>query len=162
MKAEVPGSIPGIFPLVGHGYHVVVYHVEPFPVPYVLPGPDGPDVGSMLPQPLVEIEIIVLLRPEHAGQRLTHHFPRFLIYGGRGDRIIKLVRLRFSRGHGLVEAPERVLAGKLRGFGREDEAHPLFLPAPDRERIMSGDLRTGIVGIYGFLPPSDYIVVDAV
>ena len=73
MKAEVPGGIPGIFPLVGHGNHVVVYHVEPFPVPHVLPGPDSPDVCAVLSQPLVEIEIIILLRPSACGEGLTHH-----------------------------------------------------------------------------------------
>ena len=73
VKCEIPGGIPGILPLVGHRNHVVVHHVIPLPIAQVLRLARNQGIGAMLFKPLVQVEVIVLLRPQHAGHGLAHH-----------------------------------------------------------------------------------------
>jgi hypothetical protein len=92
VEGEVPRRVPGVLPLVRHRDDVVVDHVEPAAVADVAAfATQRMDV--MLLQPLVEIEEVVLLAPQHRGQRLTHH--RQFRRGGRRrrDRRIELVGL---------------------------------------------------------------------
>src|SRR5271156_5230613 len=65
VEREVPGRIPGIFPFVGHRDDVVVEHVEPFLVPEV-PASGNQRVGAMVVQPLIRVQVVVLLTPQHA------------------------------------------------------------------------------------------------
>lgn len=37
VKGQIPGGIPGIFPLVGHGDNVIVQHVVPIAIPHAMP-----------------------------------------------------------------------------------------------------------------------------
>ena len=58
VEGQVPGRIPRILPLVGHGDHIGVQHVKPFRVAHAVPGrfeqrmtlvllkPSGPDRSS--------------------------------------------------------------------------------------------------------------------
>ena len=71
VEGEVPGRVPGVLPLVGHRDDVVVDHVEPLLVPGgAAPGLER--VGVVLLQPLIRVEGVVLLGPEHAGDGLAH------------------------------------------------------------------------------------------
>src|ERR1700752_2261880 len=64
----------------------------------------------MLGQPVVEIEVIVLLAPQHAGQSLAHD-ARFVFAGGGGrDRGVESVRLLQARGYGRIERGAEGLA----------------------------------------------------
>ena len=72
VEGQVPGRVPGVLPLVGHGDDVLVQHVEPLRVPgIVISGMEG--VGVVLVQPVVTVEEEELLAPEHAGEGLAHH-----------------------------------------------------------------------------------------
>ena len=76
VEREVPGRVPGILPLVRHGDHVAVVHVVPLIVPRRgLPG-RLVRIGPALLEPLVNIVVVELLRPEHPRQRLTHDIRR--------------------------------------------------------------------------------------
>ena len=72
VEGQIPGRVPGILPLVGHGDDVLVQHVEPFRVPGVAIAAVE-RIGVVLVQPVVAIEEEELLAPEHAGQGLAHH-----------------------------------------------------------------------------------------
>ncbi len=66
MKSQIPRRIPGILPFIGHGDDVAVQHVEPLSVANVpFTGPQQ-RVGIMFGEPFVEIEIVILLAPQHA------------------------------------------------------------------------------------------------
>src|SRR5262249_48690451 len=64
MKCEIPCGVPGILPLVRHRDDVAVDHVDPFAVAYSARSWFH-RIGSVILQPLVKIEIEVLLSPKH-------------------------------------------------------------------------------------------------
>ena len=63
-------------------------------------------MGAMLGQPLVAVEIVVLLRPEHAGEGLAHDIGRIRADGRRGNRVVEILRLLDSLPEGRVEPRE--------------------------------------------------------
>ncbi len=67
VKSQVPSGIPGIFPLVGHRDDVAIQHVEPLGIPDIATTAARQRVSVMLLQPLVQIEVVILLAPQHAG-----------------------------------------------------------------------------------------------
>ena len=67
VKSQVPSGIPGIFPLVGHRDDVAIQHVEPLGIPDIATTGAQQRVSVMLLQPLVQIEVVILLAPQHAG-----------------------------------------------------------------------------------------------
>ena len=84
VEGEVPGRVPRVLPLVGHGEHVAVVHVVPVLVPGggLAGGAEG--IGAPLREPLVHVVSVELLRPEHARQGLTHYVGRIGVER-RGD-----------------------------------------------------------------------------
>ncbi len=90
MKRKVPGSVPGVLPLIRHGNNVVVEHMEPFPVPNLF-WPRSPGIYSVFLEPFINIVIVVLLRPQHAGQGLTHNFALLRRDGGGSQQIVEFV-----------------------------------------------------------------------
>ena len=77
-------------PLVGHREDVAVIHVEPLGVPHVVTRPEQ-RVRIVLLEPRVEIEIVVLLRPQHSGERLTMDAALVFAERCRRDAIVELV-----------------------------------------------------------------------
>ena len=75
VEGQVPGRIPGILPLVRHRDHVGVQHVKPFRVPHAVAGGFHERMTLVLLQPLIQIEVVVLLAPQHSRQRLAVHPP---------------------------------------------------------------------------------------
>jgi hypothetical protein len=69
----------------------------------------------MLPQPLGQIVIEVLLAPEHSGQCLTHHLGLILGQRIRGDGRIESVRFCLP---GLEPGLERIPEGSPQPLGR--------------------------------------------
>src|SRR5206468_10613126 len=65
-------------------------------------------VSLMLLQPLVQIEVVILLAPEHPGQRLAVYAAFILGERTRGDPIIELVRIREAGDECLVKCVEKV------------------------------------------------------
>ena len=72
MEGEVPGRVPGIFPLVRHGDDVAVVHVVPVVVARRLLAGRLERIGAALFEPLVHVVVVELLAPEHARQGLAH------------------------------------------------------------------------------------------
>ena len=83
MKREVPGREPRIFPLVRHRDDVVVDHVAPFAVRDLSAFRARLGSSAVLREPLVDIEEVVLLAPQHAGERLPHDVRGVVADGGR-------------------------------------------------------------------------------
>ena len=79
MECQVPGRIPGIFPLVRHGDHVGVQHVIPLGVPGAMRREFHERMTLVLLKPLIDVVVVVLLAPEHARQRLAVHAPFVLV-----------------------------------------------------------------------------------
>ena len=73
VEGEIPGRVPRVLPLVRHRDDVVVDHVEPLDVAAVADALVGQRAGAMAGEPAVEIEEVVLLAPQHAGERLAQH-----------------------------------------------------------------------------------------
>ena len=73
MKRQVPRRIPGILPLVRHGDDVAVEHVEPLRVTCGSVTRPKKRMRPMLIQPAIEVEIVILLGPQHACERLAMH-----------------------------------------------------------------------------------------
>jgi hypothetical protein len=79
VEGQIPGRIPGVFPLVRHRQDLGIVHV----VPVVVAGGGAPlrlgRVDAVLLEPRVDIVVVELLGPEHPGQRLAHHVRRIAI-----------------------------------------------------------------------------------
>ena len=123
VERQVPGRVPGILPLVGHGNDVAVEHVEPLGVPHLFRAPEE-RVGIVLLEPGVHVEQVILLPPEHAGERLPVH-PSLVLGQRRGrDPLVELVGVGETRTKRRVEfLSERPTLRSLgRGVGRQPEA----------------------------------------
>ena len=118
VERQVPGRVPGVLPLVGHGDDVLVQHVEPLRVPGVAIAVME-WVGVVLVEPVVAIEEEELLAPQHAGEGLAHHVGRVLTHGWRRDRRVELVGLTKPGGEDVVE---RLPEGWPSGFGEVRES----------------------------------------
>ena len=81
VEREVPGRVPRVLPLVGHRDDVAVEHVEPLGVADAAATPSEQRMRLVLLEPGVDVEEVVLLRPEHPGERLAVDAP--LVLGQR-------------------------------------------------------------------------------
>jgi len=84
----------------------------------------------VLLQPPVHVEVVVLLRPEHPGERLPVHAAFVLAHRRRGDPIVELVGLGQPLLKDVVERPERIATGA----GGQPQAHDLT-PAAGTSRM---------------------------
>ena len=95
-------------------------------------------VGVVLVQPLVTVEEIELLGPEHAGDGLAHDVGRIRGDRRRGDGLVEFVGLLQPGGQCFLKLrPERgcrgygFLAGTGRGLGGEAQPHRRCLAGAD-------------------------------
>ena len=86
VEREVPRRVPRVLPLVRHRDHVVVDHVEPRLVAGAPTGGRAQRMRLALAQPGVEVEVVGLLGPQHAGERLAHHRLGVIVDARRRDR----------------------------------------------------------------------------
>ena len=91
VERQVPGRVPGVLPLVGHRDDVAVQHVEPLGVPDAAAAAAEQRMRLVLLQPAVEVEVVVLLRPEHPGERLAVDAALVLAERARRDALVELV-----------------------------------------------------------------------
>jgi hypothetical protein len=116
VERQVPGGVPGVLPLVGHGEHVGVHHVEPLVVARGVARRERQGVGAPLLQPLVHVVVVVLLAPQHAGEGLAGDPGRVLAERLRDHGRVEGVRLRLPGREGFVErAVEGVVACRTVG-----------------------------------------------
>ena len=142
MEGEVPRGVPGVLPLVRHRDDVVVDHVRPLLVADVEPRRRAQRVRRVLAQPDVQVEVVVLLGPQHSGQGLTHDHRAVLVQRCRDDRRVELVGLRLTQRQHLVEVRERVVGARRRG-GQAQVEHDLAASRDDRLPVGS-DLRAAL------------------
>ena len=65
--------------------------------------PECSGIGVMLLEPVVDVEEVELLGPQHAGQRLAHHVGRIATHRRRRDRLVELIGLAQPAGEEVVE-----------------------------------------------------------
>ena len=109
VEGQVPGRIPRVLPLVRHRDHVGVQHVEPLGVAHVAAGGLEQRMTLVLAQPALQVEVVVLLAPQHSRQRLAVH--PALIFGQRLGRnpLVEFVGVGDAALEDLLEAAEGVL-----------------------------------------------------
>ncbi len=106
VERQVPGRIPRILPLVRHGDHVGVQHVKPIHVARAAPGGLEQRMALVLLKPPIQIEVVELLAPEHARQRLAVHAPLVLVQRLRGNPGVEFVRVGDSALDDVLEVAE--------------------------------------------------------
>src|SRR5205809_1094908 len=105
-------------------------------------------MSGVLAEPDVEIEVIGLLRPEHARQRLAHHSGSVVVDSRWCDGAIGLVGCRSAGGDYLVEPGEGILMLERR---RRTQAHAIgdgALGGNDRPP-MGGNFGALALGVHG-------------
>ena len=119
MEREIPRRVPRVLPLVRHRDDVGVEHVEPYGVPHAGPHRSEQRVALVLGQPPLEVEVVELLAPQHAGQRLPVDAPLVFVQRRRRDPRVELVgvaeplveRLGRSRRRRSAGGPRRAAGG---------------------------------------------------
>ena len=97
-KARSQAAVPGVLPLVRHRDDVLAHQVVPLVVALRLR-----PLGGAIGQPAVDVVVVELLAPEHAGQRLADDPPPVVRQGRGDDVVIERVRLVPAGGEGLGE-----------------------------------------------------------
>src|ERR1700731_3126378 len=93
VEREVPGGIPGVFPLVGHRDDVRIVQMGPVAVAAV-PAPRGwGRLCGIACQPLGNVEVEELLAPDHSGKRLSLDGARICAVDSLLDVCVELVSL---------------------------------------------------------------------
>src|SRR5262245_48608383 len=105
-------------------------------------------MGLVLLEPSVKIEVVELLGPEHACQRLPMDAPLIFAERGRRDPVIKLVRIGNALAKNLVKVRQQIACA----MGRETQPHGLAFSGRNTETIDCGSLRTPVFGVdrFGF------------
>ena len=71
VERQVPGCVPGVFPLVRHGNHITVEHVVPISISHSTFRDSHEWMRLMLLQPGIHIVEVELFSPQHTSERLT-------------------------------------------------------------------------------------------
>jgi hypothetical protein len=118
-------------------------------------------MGLVLAQPHVEVEVVGLLRPQHAGQRLAHDRGGVVADRRGRDRRVELVGLGAAGLDDRVEADEGVHQLRL-GVGAQPHPHGHRALGGHHEPQVGGRLGALPGGVDGVGPAVDDVVVDAV
>ncbi len=110
MERKIPGCVPRILPLVGHRNDVLIYHVEPFAVPYEASA-GLHRILTMFREPFVHVEEEILLAPEHPGQCLPHDNRLIFVHTFWSYGLVELIGLALAGLHDLGEALEGIAYG---------------------------------------------------
>ena len=158
VERKVPRRVPGIFPLVRHRDDVAVEHVEPVDVARTAAESPAHRVRVVLRQPAIEVEVVVLLRPEHSGQRLADHPVLVLAEHVRRDAVVELVGLAQPVGEDTVE----LRTGCRCEPWREPELHRALAVRGDLEHVVRRGLRAAACRADRVTPAGDHVVVEGV
>src|SRR5215467_10656917 len=154
MKGEVPGCEPGVFPLVRHRDDIGDNKVSPIAVAPVLPVFRRRRLSRIAIEPMLHIEVIELLVPQHSSKGLTLYPPHVLVDNVSLERGIEGIGLGNAPGKNIIEAVKA--APSLLTGG---EPHPDRSAASGRHlaEVKSSDFRAFADSVYRF-----GIVVDNV
>ena len=112
----------------------------------------------VLLKPSIQIEVVVLLAPQHARQRLAVHPPFILVQRRRRNPIVELVSVGDPALEDLVEAAE----GLLGPGGRQTEADGLASAAGHVEDIVRRRLGPDLGGVDRLAAARDDVLVERV
>ncbi len=146
VECEVPGGEPGVLPFVGHRDDVRRDHVEPRDVAHRAGRCVGiPRVDAVIPQPPVDVVLVVLLAPQQSRERLAHHHRLVAGQRPRDHRRVELVRLATSRFEHAIEirAKRRFLSGSRPpriARGRQAQSDARTLTGADGQHVQCGRL----------------------
>src|SRR5262245_34669446 len=115
-------------------------------------------MGLVLAEPLLEIEVVVLLAPEHPGEGLAMDKPRVVAERARRDTSVELVGIRDTAGEHPVEIAEAVVR---RGPGQPD-ADRLAAAGRHLEHVMRGGLGSLLRWIDDVALPGDDVPVKRI
>ena len=116
----------------------------------------------VLLQPLVPVEEVELLAPEHPGERLAHHVRLIRGDRGRGHGAVELVRLLEPRREDPVEVPEGIARRPASTACRGAAAPSCDPPGAIVARWCAATLVPCLAGFTLSLPAVDHELVDAV
>ena len=109
-------------------------------------------------QPPLQVEVVELFAPQHAGERLAMHAPLVLAERGRRDPLVELVGVADSAREDLIDVLE---GGRWTG-GREPHRHDLAATGRHVQHVVRRGLGPGLRRVHGFAPAPDHIVVERV
>src|SRR5208337_3169470 len=73
VECQIPGRVPGVFPLVGHDNHVSVVKVTPLVIAAGLTRRRRRWLTRVAVEPGPDVVVVELLAPDHACKALAHH-----------------------------------------------------------------------------------------
>ena len=115
-------------------------------------------MALVLLQPSLQIEVVVLLAPQHARQRLAVHPALIFVQRGRRDPLVEFVGVGDPAFEHLLEAAE----GIVYPGGRQTEADGLAAAAGHVEDIVGRRLGPGLGGIHRLAAARDDVLVERV
>ena len=158
MEGQVPGRVPGVLPLVRHRDDVGVQHVKPFRVPHAAAAGFHERMTLVLLEPSIHIEVVVLLAPQHARQRLAVHPALVLAQRLRRDPLVELVGVGDPALECLLEAAEGVVGPG----GGQTEADGLAAAGGHVEHIVGRGLGPDLGGVDRVAAARDDVFVERV
>ena len=115
-------------------------------------------MALVLLEPSIQIEVVVLLAPEHARQRLAVHAPFVLAQRRRRNPVVELVGVGDPAVEDLLET-----AKGIGGPGRrETEADGLASAGGHVERIVGRRLGPGLAGVDRLVAARDDVLVERI
>src|SRR5690554_5149970 len=143
MKSPVPGSEPGILPFVGHGDNVKSVHIFPGRISPTFPFSGWRRLSRIAAQPLLNIVIIKLFGPQHAGKTLPLNV--FLVGRHAWSLNLVVIIIRFPEpvSENLIKNRERTLQRVL----THPQLNDFGLSPGNGKLVQGGGLRTLFVRI---------------
>jgi len=118
----------------------------------------------VLAKPFVEIEVVILLGPEHAGNRLANHAALVLTGGGRHERVEEGVRFVLTKSEYIFVGFTEGLGpdGIQRGAIEEAKTNDLLAVGRNVEGVMRGELRACLRRVNRGAIAGGHIVMESV
>ena len=158
VEGEVPGRIPGVLPFVRHRDDVGVEHVKPIHVPNAAPGGIEQRMTLVLLKPLIQIEIVVLLAPQHSRKRLMMYST--LVFAQRlwRDPCIELISVGDPAFECFFETTKRI--GHVRP--RQTQTEGLAVTSGHVEHVVRCGLGPDFGGVHRLASAGDDVLVKRI
>ena len=162
VEGEVPGGIPRVLPLVRHGDDVLVVQMRPLAIPSPPASGRRGRLGGIAGKPSLDVVVVELSAPQHAGQGLPHDQATVGGQRARDDEVVELVRVSDAAAEDLleVETEGRPRPGRI-GVGESEPERDLTARRHTRS-IPGRRLGAHAGGVDGIFLPRDHALADAV